>query len=41
MKYQNREMKVDQIIDYFNAGKISLIPPFQRGTVWTYQRARG
>jgi hypothetical protein len=35
MKYVNREMKIDQIIGYFNESKISLIPPFQRGTVWT------
>lgn len=28
-------MKVDQLIGYFNANKVSLIPPFQRGTVWT------
>ncbi len=34
MIYANREMKVDQLIGYFNAGKISLIPPFQRGSVW-------
>ncbi|HEX9119977.1 MAG TPA: DUF262 domain-containing protein, partial [Terriglobales bacterium] len=34
MKYVNREMKVDQIIGYFNLHKINLIPPFQRGTVW-------
>ncbi len=35
MIYKNGEMKVDQLIGYFNANKISLIPPFQRGTVWT------
>lgn len=34
MKYVNREMKIDQIIGYFNQHKINLIPPFQRGTVW-------
>ena len=34
MNYVNREMKVDQLIGYFNAGKVSLIPPFQRGSVW-------
>ena len=34
MKYANREMKIDQIIGYFNEKKINLIPPFQRGTVW-------
>lgn len=35
MKYVNREMKIDQIIGYFNDKKINLIPPFQRGSVWT------
>jgi hypothetical protein len=34
MKFVNREMKIDQIIGYFNNKKINLIPPFQRGTVW-------
>jgi len=34
MKYVNREMKIDQIVAYFNDKKFSLIPPFQRGTVW-------
>jgi hypothetical protein len=34
MKYVNREMKIDQIVGYFNQHKINLIPPFQRGTVW-------
>jgi Protein of unknown function DUF262 len=34
MKYANTEMKIDQIIGYFNDKKISLIPPFQRGSVW-------
>jgi hypothetical protein len=34
MKYVNREMKIDQIIGYFNDKKINLLPPFQRGSVW-------
>jgi len=34
MKYVNREMRIDQIISYFNDRKINLIPPFQRGSVW-------
>ena len=34
MKFVNREMKIDQIIGYFNTRKINLLPPFQRGTVW-------
>jgi hypothetical protein len=37
MKYVNREMKIDQIIGYFNQHKINLIPPFQRGTVWNLE----
>lgn len=35
MIYKNGEMKIDQLIGYFNTGKISLIPPFQRDTVWS------
>ncbi|MCA1654280.1 MAG: DUF262 domain-containing protein, partial [Sphingomonadales bacterium] len=35
MQYNNREMKLDQLIGYFNSKKINLIPPFQRGHVWT------
>lgn len=35
MKYSNSQMKLDQLIGYFNDGKINLIPPFQRGRVWT------
>ena len=34
MDFHNREMKIDQIIGYFNEKKINLIPPFQRGSVW-------
>jgi hypothetical protein len=34
MNYRNSEMKIDQIISYFNQEKINLIPPFQRGHVW-------
>jgi len=37
MDYDNREMKIDQIIAYFNQHKINLIPPFQRGTVWNLE----
>jgi len=40
MKYVNREMKIDQIIGYFNTKKINLIPPFQRGTVWPISTRR-
>jgi hypothetical protein len=35
MNYRNSEMKLDQLIGYFNDNKINLIPPFQRGHVWT------
>lgn len=35
MNFANREIKIDQLIDYINAGKINLIPKFQRGQVWT------
>jgi len=34
MLYRNSEMKIDQIISYFNERKINLAPPFQRGQVW-------
>jgi hypothetical protein len=34
MNYRNSEMKIDQIISYFNEEKINLMPPFQRGHVW-------
>ena len=34
MKYKNSEMTIDSIVGYFSDGKISLIPPFQRGRVW-------
>ena len=34
MHYSNSQMKLDQLIGYFNSRKINLIPPFQRGHVW-------
>lgn len=34
MNYINSQMKLDQLIGYFNEKKINLIPPFQRGHVW-------
>jgi uncharacterized protein with ParB-like and HNH nuclease domain len=34
MDYTNSQMKLDQLIGYFNEKKINLIPPFQRGHVW-------
>src|ERR1700722_7118597 len=35
MKYDNRELKLDQLVNYLNEGKISLSPFFQRNRVWT------
>lgn len=35
MRYRNIDMKLDQFIGYLNDDKINLIPPFQRGHVWT------
>jgi hypothetical protein len=35
MHYTNSQMKLDQLISYFNTKKINLIPPFQRGHVWS------
>jgi hypothetical protein len=34
MNYRNTEMKIDQILSYFNEEKINLSPAFQRGHVW-------
>lgn len=36
MHYTNSQMKLDQLISYFNGKKISLIPPFQRGRAWKF-----
>jgi len=35
MDYRNTEMKLDQLVGYFNEEKINLSPVFQRGRVWT------
>jgi Protein of unknown function DUF262 len=35
MRYRNLAMKLDQFVGYVNDGKINLIPPFQRGHVWS------
>ena len=40
MIYKNSEMKLDQIISYFNDGKINLSPVFQRGHVWSLKIRR-
>lgn len=37
MHYTNSQMKLDQLIGYFNGKKISLIPPFQRGRAWKFK----
>lgn len=34
MRYKNSEMSIDSMVGFFSDGKISLIPPFQRGRVW-------
>ena len=35
MNYRNTQIKLDELIGYFRNEKINLIPPFQRGRVWT------
>ncbi len=40
MDYKNLDMKLDQFITYVNDDKINLIPPFQRGHVWTLKARR-
>src|SRR6266581_1605283 len=35
MKFKNSEMKMEDLVGNFRAGKINLIPPFQRGRVWS------
>jgi hypothetical protein len=40
MHYTNSQMKLDQLIGYFNAKKINLITPFQRGHVWDLSNRR-
>lgn len=34
MEYRNTEMKLDQLVAYFNEEKVNLSPAFQRGQVW-------
>lgn len=41
MDYSNSQMKLDQLIGYFNEGKINLIPSFQRGHVWPLAYRQG
>jgi hypothetical protein len=35
MKYSIGSLKIDELVAYFREGKIGLIPPFQRGRVWS------
>ena len=35
MNYEIGKMKLDELVGYFRDGKMNLIPPFQRGRVWT------
>ena len=35
MKYETGKMKLDELASYFRDGKMNLIPPFQRGRVWS------
>ena len=41
MEYKNTELKLDQVIQYVNDKKIKLVPPFQRGKVWSIKLRRG
>jgi hypothetical protein len=38
MKYENKEMTINEVVSSFNQDRISLIPPFQRNTVWTLKK---
>jgi hypothetical protein len=40
MNYRNTEMKLDQLVSYFNDEKINLSPAFQRGHVWSLRTRR-
>lgn len=40
MNYRNTEMKLDQLVNYFNEEKINLSPAFQRGHVWPVKTRR-
>ena len=35
MNYRNTQLKIDELMGYFRDRKINLIPPFQRGRVWS------
>ncbi|MGH9738627.1 MAG: DUF262 domain-containing protein [Candidatus Acidiferrales bacterium] len=38
MKYDNKEMTINELVSSFNQHRINLIPPFQRNTVWTLKK---
>src|SRR5271167_417124 len=40
MDYRNTELKLDQLVSYFNEEKINLSPVFQRGRVWNLKMRR-
>ena len=40
MDYRNTELKLDQLVNYFNEEKINLSPIFQRGRVWNLKMRR-
>jgi len=40
MDYRNTELKLDQLVGYFNEEKINLSPVFQRGRVWNLKMRR-
>jgi Protein of unknown function DUF262 len=40
MDYRNTELKLDQLVGYFNEEKINLSPVFQRGRVWNLKLRR-
>jgi len=40
MIYRNAEIKIEQLVTYFNHTKINLSPAFQRGHVWTITQRR-
>lgn len=40
MFYKNAEIKIEQLVTYFNNKKINLSPAFQRGHVWSVNQRR-
>jgi uncharacterized protein with ParB-like and HNH nuclease domain len=41
MQYRLSELKIEQLVSYFQDGVIDLAPPFQRGRVWGPKFRRG